>query len=203
MGGTGSGTWSRYESKLKTDAVPAIDIRQLQLDHQLIPGRKHIKTWRRCGVVAAQVVIEVQQQHLLLRYVRISSLGQPESVQCVVPFTSTPCHYGGVRRWLLCPDCKKRIAVIYVLSKGCACRHCHDLVYSSQRERAGDRARQRAQNIRVRLGGSANLFERFPGKPKCMRWATYQRLQLEAIKQEGVNLANLNSMLERRWRPVI
>ena len=142
MGGIGSGTWSRYEAKRTTDAGPAIDIRQLQRRRGLAPGDKFVATWTRGGMVAAQVAIEVQQNNLLFRYVHVSGAGDREPVDCVVPIVATPCNYGGLRRWLRCPECKKRIAVIYV-SRSCACRHCHELVYSSQRERAGDRARQR------------------------------------------------------------
>ena len=202
MGGSGSGTWHRCEVKLTTDAVPSIDIGQLQRRRGLVPCSRFVETWTRGGMVIAQVAVEVQQDQLRFRYVRVSGAGEREPVDCVVPIASTPCNYGGSRRWFRCPECKKRIAVIYIQSLSCACRKCSELVYSSQRESAGDRARQRAQNIRMRLGGSANLFEPFPRKPKWMRWTTYQRLQLEAIKDEGPNLAHLISMLNRRQRRV-
>jgi hypothetical protein len=34
----------------------------------------------------------------------------------------------------------------------------------------------KAQKIRMRLGGSAVMSERFPDKPKGMHWRTYHRL---------------------------
>jgi hypothetical protein len=34
----------------------------------------------------------------------------------------------------------------------------------------------KAQRIRVRLGGSANMLNDFPEKPKGMHWRTYERL---------------------------
>lgn len=200
MGGIGSGTWSRIEAKRTTDAVPAIDVRELQRRRGLTPGRRFVETWSCGGLVAAQVAIEVQRNNLLFRYVHESVSGDREPVECVVPLVATSCNFGGVRRWFRCPECKKRVAVIYA-SRSCACRHCHELVYLSQRERAGDRALKRAQNIRMRLGGSANLFAPFPGKPKWMRWATYQRLQLEGFRDEIPNMAHLKAMLERRRRP--
>jgi hypothetical protein len=200
MGGIGSGTWSRIEAKRTTDAVPAIDIREMQRRRGLAPGSRFVETWTRGGMVAARVAIEVQKRHLKLQYVHVSAGEEREPVECVVPIVDAPCNYGGLRRWLRCPECKRRIAIIYI-SRSCACRHCHELVYSSQRESAGDRERQRAQNIRMRLGGSANLFTGFPERPKWMRWATYQRLQHEAYEDEIRNLAHLKSMFEKRQWP--
>jgi transposase len=52
---------------------------------------------------------------------------------------------------------------------GLACR--------SQRTSAGDRALRRAQASRQRLGGTANMYDPFPKKPKGMHWRTYQELR--------------------------
>jgi len=38
----------------------------------------------------------------------------------------------------------------------------------------------RARTIRRKLGGSDNLFEPFPLKPKGMHWASYERLEIKA-----------------------
>ena len=50
---------------------------------------------------------------------------------------------------------------------------------------AGSRALSRAQDIRMRLGGSPSLGELFPDKPKGMHWRTYARLWAEAEDAEG------------------
>ena len=48
-------------------------------------------------------------------------------------FDSTPCHFGGSRLWLLCPDCECRVRVLYCPTLGYRflCRHCHNLTYRS------------------------------------------------------------------------
>ena len=60
------------------------------------------------------------------------------------------------------------------------CRHCYNLAYGSQQESRPFRLMRKAQNIRERLGGSANLSEPFPWKPKNMHWKTFDRLRREA-----------------------
>ena len=48
------------------------------------------------------------------------------------------CTYGGRRPWFLCPDCRERVALLYLGDGHFRCRHCLRLVYESQRERAGE-----------------------------------------------------------------
>ncbi len=57
-----------------------------------------------------------------------------------------------------------------------ACRHCHQLAYASAREDAGDRAMRRADRLRARLGWEPGILNGDGGKPKWMRWRTFDRL---------------------------
>jgi hypothetical protein len=56
------------------------------------------------------------------------------------------------------------------------CRHCDELAYQSQRDNKMYRALHKAQAIREKLGGSANMMEPFPEKVKGMHHDTYMRL---------------------------
>jgi uncharacterized protein YlaI len=49
-----------------------------------------------------------------------------------IPFTSTPGNLGGFRFWFLCPECGKRVAVLYRIGYY-LCKDCHSLSYSSRR----------------------------------------------------------------------
>ena len=99
----------------------------------------------------------------------------------------TACHLGGSRPWFQCPDCRRRVAILYRSELGLRCRRCLNLAYESQRQDARGRAAQRASKIRELLGGAPGLLEPFPSKPARMHWRTYERLKQRA--QEAAQAA--------------
>ena len=56
-----------------------------------------------------------------------------------IPLTTTPCFFGGIRYWFVCPwysdgnYCGKRVGVLYKGGKYFACRHCYNLTYRSRK----------------------------------------------------------------------
>ena len=57
------------------------------------------------------------------------------------------------------------------------CRHCYRLTYATRQAVPRDRHLLRAQRIRRRLGGSPNMLEDFPPRPKGMHWQRYERMR--------------------------
>ncbi len=59
-----------------------------------------------------------------------------------ISLTTTPCNFGGVRYWFICPlsrngvYCGRRVGTLYLASGGkyFGCRHCYDLSYESRNE---------------------------------------------------------------------
>ena len=84
-------------------------------------------------------------------------------------------------RWFRCAIhsngryCGRRVAKLYAAGELLACRHCYGLAYESQQEPMHQRGLGKAQKIRMQMGGSQNMFEPFPDKPKGMHWRTYDR----------------------------
>ena len=180
MGGYGSGrrSWSRNV----TCDYPRLDVRTLHRDRLLTVGCSVGFTCSRNGQAFATINLRRESDGVVLIYRHCDDHGQNwQSDECAVMLEWTRCNYGGKRVWFVCPTraCGRRVAVLY--GGGVfACRHCHQLVYESQRMPAHDRALRKAQAIRVKLGGSGSMADFFPPKPKGMHYQTYERLSMEA-----------------------
>ena len=120
--------------------------------------------------------------------------GEPE-----IEWTHLPS--GGKRPWFLCPSCGRRCGVLYLIRSRFLCRKCGGLSYECQNEPRHFRALRKAQKIRVRLGGSANMTEPFPSRPRYMHQRTYLRLRdrYEAAVERYVG--PMAASLEKRGGP--
>jgi hypothetical protein len=143
---------------------------------------------------------------------RSRGASESKSIEQRVPVSWTACHLGGQRPWFICSVCcdgrycGRRAAVLYCAGELFACRRCYGLAYASQQEAPMHRGIGQARKIRMRLGGSANLCEPFPEKPKRMHWRTYlgMRARAQAAEHHSNGLAmqwlnRLNRTL-KRWR---
>ncbi len=70
------------------------------------------------------------------------------------------------------------------------------MLYPSQLVSINYRELAKAQRIRTVLGGSANLVQPFPVKPKYMRWKKYWRLRTQYEQLESAFLKTT-----ARWLP--
>jgi hypothetical protein len=108
------------------------------------------------------------------------------------------CHFGGVRPWLLCPHCQRRVGKLHHNGGSfCACRLCLNLRYASQRRGAKSRRYLQALKLRLRLGGIASIAEPFPERPRGMHWLTYRRLRLRAERLEAGLRENRRFLLRK------
>ncbi len=203
MGGPGSGNHYPSGTKTTTDACHRFDVASLARGGWVRPGRTGTTRWLRGEQETSAIGWAVHGEGGTATALELRYAIDGEAIQYRVPITWTRCHLGGRRPWFVCPGagCGRRVAVLYG-RRLFLCRHCHDLAYPSTRHSAGDRALRTAQRIRVRLGGSANMLEPFPPKPRGMHWRTYARLAREAAAAEGVHHAAFVAWAEREtaWR---
>lgn len=201
MGGRGSGRRSSYSGKPETRDSTPLDIRKITRTGLLVPGNSFSWQWTVNDREVASIHVRVDWTSLVLSY-RIKSTGGV--VEQRVQTQASPCHLGGQRHWFTCPQCSKRVAVLYAPGRYFACRRCGGLCYATQKEGAGDRASTKADKLRKRLGWPLGILNGDGGKPKGMHWKTYLRLKSEhdalvrfSLEDMGRKLGMLHELLER------
>ena len=175
MGGDGSGPWTRSNAKGAVEGRSSIDVRTWQRGELLYPGNSF--SWSLTEHSSIRVQVGLDQLHL--EYSIQPSGEEKQDVHDLIRLSTTPCNYGGTRRWFVCPDHPfgKRVAVLYWGGKHFRCRHCCGLAYTSQREDRKYRALRRLLKLRKRLGITGPSDSPVPRKPEGMRKATYARLK--------------------------
>jgi hypothetical protein len=156
----------------------SIDVAWLRRRGMLKPGG-HSVTWSRGGEPSGSISVVPEPTGVRLLYWLKDANGARISVDELVPFRYTATRFGGRRRWLTCLKCARRCRRIFG-GRYFRCRQCYGLVYASTRETPHQRAINRADRLRKRVGGGRGAFdgEAFPPKPPRMRWRTYRRLGL-------------------------
>jgi hypothetical protein len=189
MGGYNSG---RRGGKRTTDEMHILDIRKIERAGLLKPGCSFGWQWARGGDKIASINMRTDTDRVTLTYRSRTNGGEWQDMNYPVYLAWTNCNYGGQRAWWLCPavGCGKRVAVLFG-GKVYACRHCHQLAYPTQRQQAHDRACNRADTIRKRLGWEAGILNGNGGKPKGMHWRTFARLQAAHDAHVNQSLAGM------------
>ena len=194
MGGFGSG---QQGGKGTTCNYRSLDVRKLQRERILTPGRAFNWQWTRDGKEVASIQIHAEAKRVILKYRSRSGDGDWQPIEYPVSLERTHCNYGGQRAWFLCPatGCGRRVAKLFLGGSGIfACRHCYRLAYASQRENDDGRATRRADSIRERLGWEPGILNGNGWKPKGMHWQTFWRLQAQ---HDDFVAVSLNSMAKR------
>ncbi len=109
-----------------------------------------------------------------------------------IRLTVTYPHFGGVRRWMICPVTGKRCGKLYsnAGSDLFLSREALGLVYESQREDEMGRALRRGFKALERLGGGKDIEEvHYLQKPKWMRWRTFNREMAKAREASAMHLS--------------
>jgi hypothetical protein len=132
-------------SKAETGPLKKIKISDLKKMRYLRKGFIGGKiSWTRHGEdngsVGAQTTITETSKYLRIYYTQTDNYsGVKKEFDYNIPIVSTTCNYGGERFWFICPwyvrniYCGRRVAVLFKNGDHFACRHCSDVIYSSQK----------------------------------------------------------------------
>ena len=190
MGGYGSG--SRSNSKLTVDSQTTLDIRYLKKRGILKNGGSGSLFWassRDKNTLLCSIDYRMEELGIRLLYkIPANDEAEPVSVDSLVLFDYTPCHYGGQRTWFICPNprCQRRVISLHHRWGYFLCRHCCDLNYQSQHESYFNRSLSKSHALCERLGVKAGESLAFSDKPKGMHWKTYNKLRQQAEESRGI-----------------
>ena len=80
-------------------------------------------------------VISIGEFELLLdkKLAEVSALSLKNKSPLRIIITHTVPNYGGKRYWFICPGCKRRVGVLYIIEYDdiFKCRDCYNLIYQS------------------------------------------------------------------------
>jgi hypothetical protein len=180
MGGFGSG---RQGGSATVESGLTLDLNRLIRQRDILPGM-HISgslRWNdaQSGEKIASIDCEaslVSQGHA---WARLQYVADGELMDYRVQIEASPCQYGGVRWWWICPLSGRRAAKLYLPpdSNVFAARQIHRLAYRSQRDAKIDRTHARQRRLYGKLGAEYDHHEQTPpARPKGMHHKTYERL---------------------------
>ena len=138
---------------------------------------------------------------LIIRY-RCLVRGCPyESVIERIPIELKPCNYGGMRAYLHCPECGRRVLDLYQYGARFLCRQCHSLAYLSTRQKDRERLSDQGNKVAAKLGLEScwdwdHISEDW-GRPRWIHKSTFRRLQ---DKAQEYHLASMIAVLGKRLR---
>ena len=140
------------------------------------------RTWRSLSLCWPDIVKIRANRYL----VELELVPRKRTVPQQIRVSWTRCHLGcGMRPWLHCPFCERRVAKLLNGLSGYYCRACvgHP-PYASQTKSTQSRRHFAACKLRLSLGGTASLTSPFPDRPPGMHWKTYARLRRKAERLE-------------------
>ena len=203
MGSFGSGNWGRPR-KGHVEECPQIDIREWYRQYLMLPSRTFRLTLSTNGNAAREIDVYPWFDHVVITHINQSANAIKSTAEEIIAIDFTKCNYGGKRPWFVCPvfNCRKRAAILYLVTEGFRCRHCAQLAYSSQYENSALRAMRKAKKLRAKLGGRPRLDLPLPTKPARMHGYRYLTLLHEAIDVQARSWREIEAGKER-WRRVL
>jgi hypothetical protein len=181
------------------EGLDVLDAAELWRTGRLTPGTRWTCAWRRSGFLDGYLAVVAYDGCFDVIFKPSGADEGRYEIRDRVDLTHTYPTYGGRRWWFVCSGCARRCGKLFG-GWNLRCRICLELTYQSLYESDARRSLRRASRIRRRLGGTGDLAEPFPERPKGMHQSTYQRLLFEAQQAEWRG-ARVRRRLEAAPRP--
>lgn len=190
-----------YSTKTEADCLKKISISFLNKNgfFETALCSKAVSWWRngeKTGSITVEYRIDDFYPYLKFIYTQTDNdTGKKEDFDYKVHLTSTPCYFGGLRYWFICPltvngkPCGRRVGTLYKNGNYFGCRHCYDLTYSSKNE---SRSLKRYPAFDI-----LNLYQKIEDledkikHPYYAKRPTKKQRKLEKIYQKILNLSHL------------
>lgn len=130
MGGKGSGRHCRFDNRPYTEDFRSIDIRGFNQRGWLDIKGLTTLTWSLNGEKTASVQFP-NKPNINLRYKSRSNGAAWQNMDYQIELQTTNCNSGGIRYWFTCPECSKRVCVLY-RGEIFKCSSCHGLVHKNR-----------------------------------------------------------------------
>jgi len=181
MGGYGSGRTGGRPTYERTDSYRLSAQMLRSIPHRVGCTASGSFTWSCDGDPVFQVDYFLDATHPNFPFINLTHPIRTDDERehtYRVSLTSTPMRFGGRRWWWLCPRTGSRAFVLYLPNGGYEfwSHAAYRLGYACQRETTTDRLMRRARKLNRALGGEGGAIgDQPPGKPKWMRWKTWER----------------------------
>lgn len=138
--------WGYESSKEVADDLRQVSVRWLKRYGYLDGTKRGGIEWT-SGIgdnkdsIGLQSYISDTESYVRLIYSQThAATGERKDFDTKVDLVTTPCNFGGVRYWFICPlyksgvHCGRRVATLYKAGDYFGCRHCYELSYASRNE---------------------------------------------------------------------
>lgn len=162
MGGSGSGPQRSGGTKWRVEGCHSLNTSDLARWKLLAPGVRsgsfHWGEGEKRSTVSYTLAAEAASAILVPTYTMVKT---GERMEYSIRMVTTPCHFGGLRWWFICPlvvsgtSCCARVRKLYLPGRYFGCRTCLDLTYRSTQE--SDRRVYQAVRSCGFLGSYSNI----------------------------------------------
>lgn len=201
MGSRGSAGGRNLKRSGVIEEAWTLDARELQRRGILEHGWSARVNLRHHSGRTALIEFECDHERIQLTYDIKVAPNHSVPKKITIELSRVPRHFGGAQTYLMCPGCAKRVALMYLADGNLVCRVCADLVHSSSREGAADRALRRSHKRWARVGGGHGFFAGVPVRPAHMRMRTFYATlrKIRAAEPAFAKAWLPHSRPDRRW----